>query len=294
MISTLEQSAQAGAKNRRIWLAAPCGMDPEARGALEKLEALARGGGRVGVAGEFMPDSGVAERLAALGVAERVEEADFFRFRHLVIPYAGVAPGERKRWVEADVPLTDLSSPHVRRAQVALGMLRMEGAQPLVIGRHDDPETRTLAGTCAGARVIEDTTDTARLPFAPAFGAVCQTTLSPRRARWLLEQLRMRYRDARVTALTTAAPAMAAREQALETLLEQVDGVVIVGRPGEASVEALAETALRKGKPAQIAATAETLEPTGLRGIRRIGLSAGAFATEAGIRAIYQALRQMV
>ena len=281
-----------GAANRNLLVAAQCGMDPEARDALEKLEVMARAGGRVGVAGVFMPDPGVAARLAALGVAESVDEGDFFRFRHVVIPYAGVAPSDRKRWADTEVPLVDLSSPHLRRAQVALGLLRTEGAQPLVIGRHDDPETRTLAATCPGARVIEDTTDTARLPFAPAFGAVCQTTLSPRRARWLLEQLRMRYRDARVTALTTAAPAMAAREQALEALLERVDGVVIVGWPGEASVDALAETALRKGKPAQIAATVDALDPASLRGIRRMGLTAGAFATDAGIRAIYQALRE--
>lgn len=294
MIATMERkSPQSSTRPTELRIARSCGMDSEVRAALEKLESLARAGGRVAVAGTFMPDPGVEARLAQLGVTERVEEADFFRFRHVVIPYAGVAPKDRKRWDEAEHPLTDLSSPHVRRAQVALGLLRMEGAQPLVIGRHDDPETQALAATNPGTRVIQDTTDTARLPFAPAFGVICQTTLSPRRVNWLLAQLRMRYRDARVTFLNTTAPAMASREQALENLLDWCETVVVVGQPGEATSEALAETAHRKGRPSLLVPSPAAFEPAALTGARRIALTAGGFATDATIRAVYQLLKAL-
>jgi len=266
------------------------GMDAEARSALAILEKLA-GGGRVAVAGHFMPDRGVQAHLAGLGVAEEVEEADFFKFRHIVIPYSGVSPRERKIWEAAEHNLTDLTSPQVRRAQVALGLLRMEGARPLVIGRHEDPETLALAGTTHGTKIIEDTTDTARLQFAPAFGVVCQTTLSPRRVSWLVQQLRMRYRDASVTFLNTTSPAMSAREEALEILLDWGDCVVVVGEPGEASSEALVETALRKGKPAFVVASPGGFDPSALAGARRIALTAGAFALNDTIRAIASLLK---
>jgi 4-hydroxy-3-methylbut-2-enyl diphosphate reductase IspH len=265
-------------------------MDADTRAALTALEALSRGG-RVAVAGVFMPDPAVRALVARMGVAEEVAEPDFFRYRQVVIPYAGIAPRDRKGWEEAGHAVTDLTSPHVRRAQVALGLLRMEGAQALVIGRHDDPETRALAGTSPGTWIIQDTTDTARLRFAPAYGVVCQTTLSPRRTVWLLQQLRMRYCDSRVTFLNTATPAMAAREQALEKLLDWGDAVVVVGQPGEASVEALAEAALRKGKPAIAVATPATFDPAALGGARRIALTAGAFARDETIRAIHAVMR---
>ncbi|MCX6874908.1 MAG: hypothetical protein NTW21_14035 [Verrucomicrobia bacterium] len=261
------------------------GMDADARRALAAIEALA-GSARVAVPGRFMPDPGVQAHLAKLGVAEQVPEADFFKFRHLVIPCSGIAPRDRKRWQEAVPQLTDLSTPQVRRAQVALGLLRMEGAQPLVIGRHDDPESQALAGVIPGTRIIEDTTDTARLHFSPAYGVVCQTTLSPRRVSWLLQQLRMRFRDARVTFLDTASPAMTAREQALEDLLDWCDGVVVVGQQGEASCEALVEAALRKGKPACTAASPASLDSFELAAVRRIALTAGAFALDGTVRAI--------
>jgi 4-hydroxy-3-methylbut-2-enyl diphosphate reductase len=266
-------------------------MDADARAALTAVEALAGTAG-VAVAGRFMPDPGVQAHLARLGVTEQVAEADFFRYRQLLIPFSGVAPRVRKRWEEADFRVTDMTSPQVRRAQVALGLLRMEGAQALVIGRHDDPESLALAGMAAGTRIIQDTTDTARLHYSPAFGVVCQTTLSPRRVSWLLQQLRMRYPDARVTFLNTATPAMSAREQALEELLDWCDSVLVVGQPGEASCEALVEAALRKGKAALTAGTPAELDPAELAGARRLALTAGAFALDDSVRAIAAMLLQ--
>lgn len=270
-------------------LATTCGMDAATRAALTALEALSRLGS-VAVAGCFMPDPGVRAQVARWGVVEGVQEPDFFRFRQVVIPFSGIPPKVRKGWEDAGYAITDLTSPLVRQAQVALGLLRMEGAQALVIGRHDDPETMALAGTSPGTRVIQDTTDTARLHFAPAFGVVNQTTLSPRRVAWLFQQLQMRYRDARVTFLNTGAPAMVAREQALEKLLDWCDAVVVVGQGGEASVEALTEAALRKGKPAHVAADPATFDPAALAGARRIALTAGAFAHDDAIREIAAAI----
>ncbi len=272
-------------------LAPVFGMDPDTRNALNQLETLAKAG-KTGVAGRFMPDAGVSARLASLGVAEYVDEADFFSYRRIVIPFGGISPMKRKEWEKQGVPLADLTSPQVRRAQVALGLLRMDGAQPLVIGRHSDPESKGLAAGHPGTRILEDTTDTARLLFAPVFGAVCQTTLSPRRISWLVQQLRLRYNDARVTFLDTSSPAMAAREQALEKLVIESDRVVIVGQPGEASSEALAETAMRKSKPAVIVSSLNDLDFRDFSPGDRIALTAGAFARDATIRQVADALSQ--
>ena len=283
---TLERSqARPPVRTTEVRMAKTYGMDSDARSALAALEQLSASG-RVAVAGGFMPDPGVRAHLARLGIVEQVTEADFFKFRHIVIPYCGVPPRERKAWEDTDHPLCDLTAPLVRRAQVALGLLRMEGAQALVIGRHDDPESQALARVTPGTKIIEDTTDTARLKFSPAFGVVCQTTLSPRRASWLLQQLRMRYRDATVTFLNTATPAMCAREAALENLLDWCDAVVIVGQPGEASCAALAEAALRHGKPAVTAASPSSLDLAALAGARRLVLTAGAFALDERIETI--------
>ena len=277
------------ANKPELRVAKSLGMDADARSALVQLLALAKSQ-KICVAGRFMPDAGVSTQLAALGIVENVEEADFFRFRRVVIPFGGVSPRARREWEETGHRLEDLTSPQVRRAQVALGLLRMEGAQAVVIGRHEDAETQALAGGNSGAKIIEDTTDTARLVFSPAFGAVCQTNLSPRRVSWLVQQLRHRYRDARVTFLDTISPAMAAREEALERLLVDCDQAVIVGEAGESSCEALAETALRRGKPALIMAGPDEIDLAAFRTNRKIAFTAGAFATDEAIRAVAEVL----
>lgn len=269
-------------------IATELGMDSETREALARICELAKSR-KVGVVGRFMPDTGVSARLASLGIVENVDEADFFKYHSIVIPYSGITARQRRDWEEEGHPLEDLTSARVRRAQVALGLLKMEGAQPLVIGRHDDPESHSISGGPSGS-ILQDTTDTARLRFAPAFGVVCQTTLSPRRVSWLVQQLRLRWRDARVTFLDTVSPAMAAREEALERLLVVCDRVVIVGEAGESSCEALVETALRRGKTATVVASADGLMTSDFRGNEKVALTAGAFATDDAVRAVAEVL----
>jgi 4-hydroxy-3-methylbut-2-enyl diphosphate reductase IspH len=168
--------------------------------------------------------------------------------------------------------------------------LKMEGARPLVIGRHEDAESLAISGGNSAAGILQDTTDAARLLFAPAFGVVCQTTLSPRRVSWLVQQLRLRWRDARVTFLDTVSPAMVAREEALERLLVVCDRVIIVGETGEASCEALAETALKRGKTAHVVATPDDLKAIDFPENEKVALTAGAFATDEAIRAVAAAV----
>lgn len=274
-----------------IRLASALGMDPDTRAALAQLEALAVKGQRIAVVGRFMPDPAISLRLAALGIREKVDEVDFTHYSRVVIPFSGISPIKRKEWEKAGIPVTDLTSPQVRRAHVALGLLRMDGAQPLVIGRHADPESKALAAGNPGTLILEDTTDTAQLVFSPAFGAVCQTTLSPRRVSWLVQQLRLRYNDARVSFLDTTSPAMTARDQALEKVLADRDCVVIVGQAGEATTEALAETALRKGKSSMIVASASELDFFEI-GRDRVALTAGGFALDSTIREVAEALQR--
>ncbi|MFD0893229.1 hypothetical protein KBB96_17550 [Luteolibacter ambystomatis] len=254
-----------------IRMAAVLGMDTETRIALESLERLAAQGA-VAIPGIFMPDAGVAAKLRQWGVIEDATEQDFRRVKTVALPYGGVSGRDRRRWKEEGWRIVDTRSTHVRRAQVTLGLLKLEGAQTLVIGRHDDPETMALAADYPGTIILEDTTDIARLHYAPAFGAVCQTTLSPRRVAWLSQQLRMRYRDARLSFLDTLSPGMATRERSLESLCDWCDGVLVAGDPGESSVEALLETVRRCGKTA-----ADEGDMHALHGCRRIAVAAGAF-----------------
>ena len=83
-------------------IATTLGMDADARTALDRLTQLAKSR-KIGVAGRFMPDAGVSAQLVAIGVAEQVDEADFFKFRTIVIPFTGVASRQRREIGRAHV-----------------------------------------------------------------------------------------------------------------------------------------------------------------------------------------------
>jgi 4-hydroxy-3-methylbut-2-enyl diphosphate reductase IspH len=83
---------------------------------------------------------------------------------------------------------------------------------------------------------------------------------------------------------------MARREEALERLLPACDRVLIVGEPDEASCDALAETAMRRGKPAAVVKGAEGLAEHGILNGERIALTAGAFVADETIRKVAEAL----
>jgi 4-hydroxy-3-methylbut-2-enyl diphosphate reductase IspH len=289
-IQDLDEKRFMPPKAHRISLqiAKTLGMDQEARRHFERVQQLAKTG-KIGIAGQWMPDQGISKQLAVIGVMEQVEPADFARFQTIVVPYCGISARQRRDWQSSEKNIENLTCSQVRRAQVALGLLRMEGAQGLVIGRHDDPESLALAGGHCGS-IIQDTSDTARLRFSPAFGVICQTTLSTTRVEWLVQQLRHRWRDARVTFLNTISPTWAAREEALERLLTTCDHALIVGDPGEASCEALAETALRRGKAATIVSGPDQVNASDFREDRKVALTAGAFATDEAIHAVADTL----
>ena len=83
---------------------------------------------------------------------------------------------------------------------------------------------------------------------------------------------------------------MIQREEALEKILITCDRAVIVGKPGEASCEALVETALRRGKTAVIVNGPDDLSTEDFSGNARIALTAGAFALDETIRAVAEKL----
>lgn len=279
----------ATGRGPELRIATSLGMDADARSALERLSVIGKSR-KTGVAGRFMADPGVSERLKKEGIAENVDPADFFKFRTIAIPYSGVSARQRREWEAAGQQLEDLTSPQVRRAQASLGRVLAADEQAVVIGRHDDPEALAILGGSPNARIVEDTTDTARLRFSPAFAVVSQPTLSPRKVSWLVQQLRLRWKDARVRILDTVSPAMSTREEALERLLDDCDRVVIVGETGESSCAALAEAALRRGKPAQVVASPEDLDPPDPGRRLRVALTAGAYATDEKIRSVALAL----
>lgn len=138
----------------------------------------------------------------------------------IIIPPFGAPLNHRKEWKKQRRTVLDLSTPEVRRAQSTLALLKLEGAELLVIGRKNDPEVQAHLIDHPRARVIENAEDAVRIPFAPAFNLICQTSHCPQLARHLTSVIQGRHRDSKVTFLDTSSPQENLRRAALQHLVQ--------------------------------------------------------------------------
>jgi 4-hydroxy-3-methylbut-2-enyl diphosphate reductase len=270
---------------RELRLAPSIGSGGELREALARLEARL-GRGAVTVLGPLAPDAALCEAYRGRGVLEGSPGEFRAATRTVVVPPTGLPKLLRRRWKESGHELLDLTLPAVRRAQTSLHLLAMEQARPVVVGHRDDAECAAIAGEVAGSVVVEDADQAARLPFAPKFGVVCQTLLSRRRAAAVVEALRQRHPDSRVTFLDTTSPALSECERSVEALSRWAEGILIAGEAGEASVRALIEASRRLGLPARAVADAAALDFRDFAGAARIGIAAGFYGAETGFAAL--------
>jgi 4-hydroxy-3-methylbut-2-enyl diphosphate reductase IspH len=139
----------------------------------------------------------------------------------IVIPPFGAPLSYRKEWKMQNRTVLDLSTPEVRRAQSTLALLKLEGAELLVIGRKSDPEVQAHLIDHPRARVIENAEDAVRIPFAPAFNLICQTSHCPHLARHLTSVIQGRHRDSRVSFLDTSSTQENLRRAALTQLVQR-------------------------------------------------------------------------
>ena len=138
----------------------------------------------------------------------------------IIIPPFGAALSYRKAWKNQHRTVFDLSTPEVRRAQSTLALLKFEGAELLVIGRKNDPEVQVHLIDHPRARVIENAEDAVRIPFAPAFNLICQTSHCPQLARHLTAVIQGRHRDSKVTFLDTSSTQENLRRAALTQIVQ--------------------------------------------------------------------------
>lgn len=163
----------------------------------------------------------------------------------IVIPPHGAPALLKKQWKSEGRNVIDLSTPETRRAQTALGLMKLEGAQLVIIGRKDDPEVISWIHDHRSTRVVEHAEDAVRIPFAPAYGIVCQTSFCPNLARHFTSVIANRHRDSRVTFLDTSSPEENRRRQALAQASRIPGPLLLLGHSHATEMMAHAAAELR-------------------------------------------------
>jgi 4-hydroxy-3-methylbut-2-enyl diphosphate reductase len=273
----------AAVGERRVVLAAPRSFCAGVDRAIDIVErALERYGEPVYVRRQIVHNTHVVRRLEAAG-AVFVEELDDVPDGATVIFAAhGVTPEVRAEAERRGLFVVDATCPLVAKVHHEARRYHAHGTRIVLIGHADHEEIIGTLGEAPDATVVGGPEDVARLDIASdeRVAYLTQTTLAIDETEEVIAALRERFPDIAGPASDDICYATQNRQEAVRAIAGECDLVLVVGSPNSSNSNRLAEVARRAGVPAHLIEDETELDLASLKGVRTIGLTAGASAPD--------------
>jgi 4-hydroxy-3-methylbut-2-enyl diphosphate reductase len=279
----------------RVLMAQPRGFCAGVVRAIEIVErSLEKFGAPVYVRHEIVHNRHVVERLQRLG-AVFVESLDDIPDGAVTIFSAhGVAESVVAEAKSRGLPVLDATCPLVSKVHTQGKRYVARGRKLILIGHAGHPEVEgTMGQVGAPVYLISTVEDVARLdlPLDTPLSYVTQTTLSVDDTRGVIDALRGRFSDLEGPDVSDICYATQHRQSAVRELCEVVDLLLVVGSSNSSNSNRLREIGVEKGLPSYLISEGSELNPEWLRGVKTVGLTAGASAPEELVLDVIKALR---
>jgi len=144
-------------------------------------------------------------------------------------------------------------------------------------------------------QLVENVEDAERVQVRDPARLACltQTTLSVDDTHEILEVLLRRFPAIRLPRKDDICYATQNRQNAVKTLCQDAEVVLVVGAPESSNSNRLVELAAKCGARAYLVQTAAEIEPAWLEGAHCIGVTAGASAPEVLVEDVVECLRRL-
>ena len=204
----------------------------------------------------------------------------------IIIRSHGVGPKVYEKARARSLTVVDATCPHVKKAQMAAHQLAEEGRSVVIVGEKKHPEVKSIFEWANGAAVVIETEAEAEaIPPQAKLGVVAQTTFSGERFKQIVSRLLEKSSDIHI--VRTLCTATDQRQAAALELAERVDLMLVIGGKNSANTTRLAQLCAEKAATHHIE-TASELRDEWFRGIKKIGITAGASTPDWIIREVYQ------
>ena len=283
-----------------IVLANPRGFCAGVDRAIEIVNrALEVFGGPVYVRHEVVHNRHVVDELRTRG-AVFVDELEEVPDDAVVIFSAhGVSRAVQEEAEGRGLQVFDATCPLVTKVHFEVAAFSAAGRECVLIGHTGHPEVEGTMGrydTSQGGAIylVEDEEQAAALdvrdPASLAF--VTQTTLSVDDTAKVIDALRTKFPEIQGPRKDDICYATQNRQDAVKSLADEVDLVLVVGSTNSSNSNRLRELAERCGASAYLIDDANMIESHWLSGKKSIGVTAGASAPELLVREVIDTLRQ--
>ena len=229
-------------------------------------------------------------RNRGLEVVSELEQVD--QGSTVIIRSHGVGPDVKMGAESRGLKIVDTTCPFVTKAQQYAAKLVEENYKVVMIGDQHHPEViGVIAHTGGKAIVIDTVAEAEALKFIPRMGVVFQTTHAIGHVQEIVGALLKRGKEVRV--FNTLCGATTSMQKTAVELAPSVEAMVIVGGRQSANTAQLAEVCRKVNPRVYQVESADEIVPDWFRGMRQIGVSAGASTPDEVIAEVVDRLTQI-
>lgn len=179
----------------------------------------------------------------------------------------------------------------------AHGVARSVGQEAFrLIGHAGRPEVEGTTGQVPGpVRLVQNVEDVKRLKLSAdtPLAYITKTTLSVDDTKDIIAALQLRFSDIQGPDTRDGCYATENRQTADRDLSSLVDVILVVGAANSSNSNRLRVIGAEAGVPSYLIADGNELNPVWLKGVKAVGITAGASAPEVLVEGVIEALRRI-
>ncbi len=281
----------------QVLLANPRGFCAGVDRAIDIVErALELFGAPIYVRHEVVHNKFVVDNLRAKGAVFVEDLDDVPAGSTLVFSAHGVSQAVRREAESRGLKVFDATCPLVTKVHVEVAKMREKGREIIMIGHRGHPEVEgTMGQSEGGMHLVEGPEDVAGLRVADEgnLAYVTQTTLSMDDAARTIQAIKKRFPEIVGPKKDDICYATQNRQDAIKTLAQRCDVVIVVGSPNSSNSNRLREVAEQLGVASYMVDNAGELRPEWVAGKSTVGITAGASAPEVLVQEVVERLRSL-
>lgn len=207
--------------------------------------------------------------------------------RALIIRTHGIPLTLSKKLSSCGFEIIDATCPFVKKAQYYAKLLNEEGYQVVILGEKNHPEVKGIMSYANDVIIVNNKTPLPKLKSK--VGIVVQTTQSLKALRNVISDATIHAKEIKV--YNTICNSTAQRLIETEKIAHKVDIMIVVGGKNSANTTQLTKLCKSLSVPTYHIETSSEIKQEWVKGVKRLGITAGASTPEWIIKEVQENLR---
>ena len=281
----------------RVTLAKSAGFCFGVSRAVELVEQAASSGKKVATLGPIIYNRHVVARFESLGVRVINAPEEALPGEAVIIRSHGVSRDVYERLQNQNVEIIDATCPFVKRIHGIVSRAEEEGALPIIIGTKTHPEVEGIAGWCGACQVFENRNELetwAKDHPELRNSSICivsQTTSTESLWNSCVDFAKKQFTNLKI--FDTICKATECRQSEAAQLSRICGAMVVVGDLSSSNTGRLAMICREHCKQVHLVDNASELKPEDFRGVRVVGITAGASTPAWIIKEVYKTMSEI-